>query len=308
MTNKNSTDSTNKQSFTLQNIKDTLLESFDSNYAKKIITITGNVSKEQYTYLTDTFGNKLRLYFPEEDSYAILDDNDTITIKGFLNYQTDEKQDNDRYMYNSCLEFWFFVKEIEIENKSQESKIRCLERELANKPCKPATPTEFLSELLYKNKKPKLYILCTDTVKSDILQGLSACKEQYILEFEQAPLSRASDADKLTEKLKELDKMGYDAVVVARGGNESFDIFLEHNVYSTIINMKSYILAGIGHAILNGEFLKIFDHVELTPNEFGHYLQDLVKSVEEKRKQELYLNILYALAGLGALVAAYFLF
>ena len=305
MANKNSTDSKNKPIFTLQNIKDTLLESFDEKFAHKLITIKGIVQLGEYKpYIIDEYGNKLEISFHDKDKEDDIDDSDSITIYGYLNLNYNN---DDRLMHNSGLKFNFNIMEI-IDVDNLESKMKCLKRELENKQDKPTTPTDYLSKLLYEGKRPKLLILCSDTGMNDLKQGLSDKENKYSLIPRKAPLSSVLKADELTKILKDSDNEDFDAVVIARGGNDDYSIFLEHSVYCSIINMKTYILAGIGHTTLKGEFLKIFDHVELTPNEFGHYLRNIAKNVEAKKKKELYINVFFAIVSIGAILAAFFLF
>ena len=63
-------------------------------------------------------------------------------------------------------------------------------------------------------------------------------------------LVQGNDAPKdIIPKLIEVDKMGYDAIILARGGGSFEDLFCfnDEDLVNTIYNLKTFIVTGIGH-------------------------------------------------------------
>ena len=121
------------------------------------------------------------------------------------------------------------------------------------------------------------------------------CKVDYYPVLVQGP-----DAPKdIIPKLKEADKKGYDAIILARGGGSFEDLFCfnDEEMVNTIYDLKTFIVTGIGHE----QDFSLCDFaadlraatptaaVELITPDISDVI-DLVDSYEESLKTSLYEN------------------
>ena len=113
-------------------------------------------------------------------------------------------------------------------------------------------------------------------------------------------LVQGSDAPKdIIPKLKEADKKGYDAIILARGGGSFEDLFCfnDEELVNTIYDLKTFIVTGIGHE----QDFSLCDFaadlraatptaaVELITPDISDVI-DLLDSYEESLKTSLYEN------------------
>ena len=113
-------------------------------------------------------------------------------------------------------------------------------------------------------------------------------------------LVQGSDAPKdIIPKLKEADKKGYDAIILARGGGSFEDLFCfnDEELVNTIYDLKTFLVTGIGHE----QDFSLCDFaadlraatptaaVELITPDISDVI-DLVDSYEESLKTSLYEN------------------
>lgn len=276
------------RTLTLENVKETLMLSYKEHFKSKILRLKGEVIKqdeqEKSFILTDNESNRLRVYISDEIQNDIPYAGDTVTIEGYLNPDTS----NDKpvlLQYKGSLIFWFRVLKICNIERCEKSKEILLYRALQFKKNKNVLPEEYLYNIIYNGRIPKIHILCTETAQGDICQGIGNKVDSYNISYETTPLSRKQDAKILYNKLKKANEGGYDVIVLSRGGNDDYDIFYEDIVYNTIINSETYYVAGIAHTSLKGKFLDIFDRTLYTPNELGHYLKDIAERVERDKEQ-----------------------
>ena len=121
------------------------------------------------------------------------------------------------------------------------------------------------------------------------------CKVDYYPVLVQGP-----DAPKdIIPKLKEADKKGYDAIILARGGGSFEDLFCfnDEEMVNTIYDLKTFIVTGIGHE----QDFSLCDFaadlraatptaaVELITPDISDVI-DLLDSYEESLKTSLYEN------------------
>ena len=121
------------------------------------------------------------------------------------------------------------------------------------------------------------------------------CKVDYYPVLVQGP-----DAPKdIIPKLKEADKKGYDAIILARGGGSFEDLFCfnDEELVNTIYDLKTFIVTGIGHE----QDFSLCDFaadlraatptaaVELITPDISDVI-DLLDSYEESLKTSLYEN------------------
>lgn len=288
MTEKRNDIRTTNENFplTLKNVRDRLLDSYINAFSCQKIQITGNVEKYIDTfYLSDEEGNRVKLYISDDLAYnsqeSIPYDGDKITVAGYLNYNRELGEP--MLLKNGKLEFWFKVLEIVSVERCNESRKILLQRSMSLKTEKNVPVRAYLYHILYNGNKPKVLVLCSGTGEEDVKQGAGDSLNQYSITFEATPLSNRNKAAQLAEKIRTAERLDYDAIAFSRGGNEAYDIFYEKEVYTTILAMSKYSIAGLGHSTLDEPFLMIFDEVMKTPNEFGHYLKDIAQDVQRQK-------------------------
>lgn len=286
MTEYNNISFNRSQTLTLKDVRDGLLAAYDQVFSRQKIVITGTVTQSgDYFHMTNEDGDKLKLYFADSfhlQSRNLPLDGDTVTVMGYLNAEAEKY--SPALLKEGRLGFWFNVRQLLAVERCNESKRYLLEKACAHKERK--TPREDLYHTIYGGEKPRIHVLCSSTAKEDILQGLGDCIANYDITFEIAPLSNKTDAPILAQKVREADKAGHHVAAVSRGGNEAYDIFYEEEVYTSIIGMRTATLAGLGHSTLDEPLLMMFDEVLKTPNEFGHYLKEIVIDCNSKKETE----------------------
>ena len=288
MTDKrNDTRTTNENCpLTLKNVRDRLLDSYINAFSCQKIQISGNVEKYIDTfYLSDDEGKRVKLYISDDLAYNnqenIPYDGDKITVAGYLNYNRELGEP--MLLKNGKLEFWFKVLQITSVERCNESRKILLLRSMSLKTEKNVPVREYIYHILYIGNKPQILVLCSGTGEEDIKQGVGDSINQYSITFEATPLSNRNKAVQLAEKIRTAERLDYDAIAFSRGGNEAYDIFYEKDVYTTILTIPKYSIAGLGHSTLDEPFLMIFDEVMKTPNEFGHYLKDIALDVQKQK-------------------------
>jgi len=288
MTDKrNDTRTTNENCpLTLKNVRDRLLDSYVNAFGCQKIQISGNVEKYIDTfYLSDEEGNRVKLYISDDLAYnnqeSIPYDGDKITVAGYLNYNRELGEP--MLLKNGKLEFWFKVLQITSVERCNESRKILLQRSMSLKTEKNVPVRAYIYHILYSGNKPKILVLCSGTGEEDVKQGVGDSINQYSITFEATPLSNRNKAAQLAEKIRTAERLDYDAIAFSRGGNEAYDIFYEKEVYTTILTIPKYSIAGLGHSTLDEPFLMIFDEVMKTPNEFGHYLKDIALDVQKQK-------------------------
>ena len=97
----------------------------------------------------------------------------------------------------------------------------------------------------------KVAVLVGD--KSAAMSDIKTCFERRwplaSVDYYPVLVQGSSAASDIVSKLKQVDSLDYDAIILARGGGSFEDLFCfnDENLVKTIYNLKTFIITGIGH-------------------------------------------------------------
>lgn len=92
-----------------------------------------------------------------------------------------------------------------------------------------------------------------------------------------------SNSQELCQALKNIDTRGYNVIAIIRGGGGGIEKLDELEVLETVGNMKTAIIAAIGHVKEKLFIKQLADKEAPTPNGLGQYFSDMVENVSEKK-------------------------
>ena len=139
-----------------------------------------------------------------------------------------------------------------------------------------------LEQKLFTDDRPKVALVfaTTSITMADFNAGINAAKSA--IDFYEYRVSFSSPAE-FSTLLKQLDTQGFDVIALVRGGGAKVEAADDMNVLETVINLKSAIIAAIGHVEEKLFIKQIVDKEAPTPNGLGQYFSDMVESVSEKK-------------------------
>jgi len=125
-----------------------------------------------------------------------------------------------------------------------------------------------------------LVFAATSITMSDFNAGIQAAKaaidfDEYRVNF--------SNSQELCQALKNIDTRGYNVIAIIRGGGGGIEKLDELEVLETVGNMKTAIIAAIGHVEEKLFIKQLADKEAPTPNGLGQYFSDMVETVSEKK-------------------------
>lgn len=139
-----------------------------------------------------------------------------------------------------------------------------------------------LEQLLFIDQRPKVALVfaATSITMSDFNAGIEAAKAaidfyEYRVNF--------SYSKELSQTLKAIDGQGFNVIALVRGGGGGIETLDEIEVLETIVNLKTPIIAAIGHVEEKLFIKQIVDKEAPTPNGLGQYFSDMVENVSEKK-------------------------
>ena len=273
--------------FDLELVRDTLLESYSQTFSRKYITIRGEFCKfyPNKNVLIDEQGNSIILNYSVKLKVSPVElpcDGDVITVQGFLNFGRPGKED---IIDDGSLYFWFNIDKIIHIEECRNTKIKKIQEALSYKKPKIPILDDFLYQKLSEGVKPNILILCSPTAEQDIKASLGEEEDSFLVTYKNVPLSKKSDASELFFAIDINAHDDYDVLAFSRGGLENYDIFYESSIVTSIVNIKPYTLAALGHAVSDHPFYGAFDRILQTPTSIGVYLKDLSIKVKDELKQ-----------------------
>lgn len=204
-----------------------------------------------------------------------LKDGNLVTVGGVLGR---------RVQNNSHIQLMLVVSRVEIvqEQAIDENEIKRMElrRQKSTKGFKNVD--SILEQLLFIDQRPKVALVfaATSITMSDFNAGIQAAKaaidfEEYRVNF--------SNSQELCQALKSIDTKSYNVIAIIRGGGGGIEKLDELEVLETVGNMKTAIIAAIGH-VEEKLFIKQLANKEApTPNGLGLYFSDMVETVSDKK-------------------------
>lgn len=204
-----------------------------------------------------------------------LKDGNLVTVGGVLGR---------RVQNNSHIQLMLVVSRVEIvqEQAIDENEIKRMElrRQKSTKGFKNVD--SILEQLLFIDQRPKVALIfaATSITMSDFNAGIQAAKaaidfEEYRVNF--------SNSQELCQALKNIDTRDYNVIAIIRGGGGGIEKLDELEVLETVGNMKTAIIAAIGHVEEKLFIKQLADKEAPTPNGLGQYFSDMVETVSEKK-------------------------
>lgn len=204
-----------------------------------------------------------------------LKDGNLVTVGGVLGR---------RVQNNSHIQLMLVVSRVEIvqEQAIDENEIKRMElrRQKSSKGFKNVD--SILEQLLFIDQRPKVALVfaATSITMSDFNAGIQAAKaaidfEEYRVNF--------SNSQELCQALRNIDTRGYNVIAIIRGGGGGIEKLDELEVLETVGNMKTAIIAAIGHVEEKLFIKQLADKEAPTPNGLGQYFSDMVETVSEKK-------------------------
>ena len=204
-----------------------------------------------------------------------LKDGNLVTVGGVLGR---------RVQNNSHIQLMLVVSRVEIvqEQAINENEIKRMElrRQKSTKGFKNVD--SILEQLLFIDQRPKVALVfaATSITMSDFNAGIQTAKaaidfEEYRVNF--------SNSQELCQALKSIDTKSYNVIAIIRGGGGGIEKLDELEVLETVGNMKTAIIAAIGHVEEKLFIKQLADKEAPTPNGLGLYFSDMVETVSDKK-------------------------
>jgi F0F1-type ATP synthase assembly protein I len=128
------------------------------------------------------------------------------------------------------------------------------------------------------NQRPRVAMIygSTGITIKDVEEGMAEQWQNY--EITKAPINLSSK-EEITETLRRLDDSGaYDLIAVFRGGGAGLEIFSDNDIARAVVQMKTPIVTGIGHADDKPFIEGVADQACITPTALGHYLRETARA------------------------------
>lgn len=139
-----------------------------------------------------------------------------------------------------------------------------------------------LEQKLFTDDRPKVALVfaTTSITMGDFNAGINAAKSA--IDFLEYRVNFSSPND-FAALLNQLDPQGFDVIALVRGGGAKVEAADDLGVLETVVNLKTPIIAAIGHVEEKLFIKQIADKEAPTPNGLGQYFSDMVESVSEKK-------------------------
>jgi exonuclease VII large subunit len=204
-----------------------------------------------------------------------LKDGNLVTVGGVLGR---------RVQNNSHIQLMLVVSRVEIvqEQAIDENEIKRMElrRQKSTKGFKNVD--SILEQLLFIDQRPRVALVfaATSITMSDFNAGIEAAKAaidffEYRVNF--------SNSRELSQTLKTIDGQGFNVIALVRGGGGGIEKLDEIEVLETVGNLKTAIIAAIGHVEEKLFIKQLADKEAPTPNGLGSYFAKMVEEVSEKK-------------------------
>lgn len=141
-----------------------------------------------------------------------------------------------------------------------------------------------LEQLLYTGERPKVALVFAKSsiTMSDFEAGINAAK--IAIDFTEQRVN-FSNSQELVRTLKGIDEFGFAVVAIVRGGGGGIEKLDDLDVLETIVNLKTPVIAAIGHVEEKLFIKQLVDKAAPTPNGLGQYFSEMVETVSEKQNK-----------------------
>jgi exonuclease VII large subunit len=228
--------------------------------------------------------------------YDILRDEDTQTE---ITLQLTEKQSNElkdgnlvtvggvlgrRVQKNCHIQLLLVVSRIEViqEQVVDEDELKRIEMRRKKVSIGYKNVDAIIEQKLFNDERPQVALIfaTTSITMADFNAGINAAKSAIdFMEYR----ANFSSPNELILLLNQIDSKKYDVIALVRGGGAKVEAADDIAVLETVINLKTPIIAAIGHVEEKLFIKQIVDKEAPTPNGLGQYFSELVESVSEKK-------------------------
>ena len=141
-----------------------------------------------------------------------------------------------------------------------------------------------LEQLLYTGGRAKVALVFAKSsiTMSDFEAGINAAKTA--IDFTEQRVN-FSNSQELVRTLKGIDEFGFAVVAIVRGGGGGIEKLDDLDVLETIVNLKTPVIAAIGHVEEKLFIKQLVDKAAPTPNGLGQYFSEMVENVSEKQSK-----------------------
>lgn len=190
-----------------------------------------------------------------------------------------------RRAQNNChIQLMLVVSRIDIvqEQAIDESEIKRMELRQKKASVGFKNVDSLLEQLLYTDQRPQVALVFAQTsiTMSDFEAGINAAKTA--IDFTERRVN-FSNSQELVRTLQALDEFDFSVIALVRGGGGGIEKLDDHDVLESIVNLKTPIIAAIGHVEEKLFIKQLVDKCAPTPNGLGQYFSEMVESVSEKK-------------------------
>lgn len=190
-----------------------------------------------------------------------------------------------RRAQNNChIQLMLVVSRIDIvqEQAIDESEIKRMELRQKKASVGFKNVDSLLEQLLYTDQRPQVALVFAQTsiTMSDFKAGINAAKSA--IDFTERRVN-FSNSQELVRTLQALDEFDFSVIALVRGGGGGIEKLDELDVLEAIVNLKTPIIAAIGHVEEKLFIKQLVDKCAPTPNGLGQYFSEMVESVSEKK-------------------------
>ena len=139
-----------------------------------------------------------------------------------------------------------------------------------------------LENLLFTDQRPKVALVfaTTSITMSDFNAGINAAKTA--IDFVEYRVNFAK-ANELCSQLKAIDGQNFSVIALVRGGGGGTEHLDDPAVIEEVVNLKTPLIAAVGHVEEKIFVKQVADKVAPTPNGLGQYFSEMVETVSEKK-------------------------
>jgi exonuclease VII large subunit len=116
-------------------------------------------------------------------------------------------------------------------------------------------------------------------IDNDIKHQLRESIGFYDLSFHRASLGSETE---IISAMEELDKQGFDIIVISRGGGEQMEVFNKLSIAEKSIGLRALFVTAIGHKDDVSLLQQVADKAFITPSAFGQFLNDVYNQTIEE--------------------------
>lgn len=142
----------------------------------------------------------------------------------------------------------------------------------------------YIKNVLMQNNKPKVLIIYAQAsiTDQDFEEGVKSAGSQIDFIIDKSVSFANTTA--LINKLKEADKLSYNAICLVRGGGGGMEKLDEIPLLECLVDMNTPTIGGVGHVGEEYSIKSVFDENAGTPSLLGQYFDNLVKETAQERE------------------------